>query len=173
MRGSDSKSCDMKRCTSPLSLGGRGVEGEGDKTSNTMNRDPLSIERARNLRRETTPTERILWKHLRGRLFDGFRFCRQHPIGPFVVDFCCLSKRLVIELDGETHIGREQQDKDRSRWLEARGCQILRFWNTEIFEDLDSVLEVVYLACQKGPPHPYPLSLQGRGERANNLSNEV
>jgi len=104
---------------------------------------------ARKLRRELTPTEKILWPKLRARRFAGFRFRRQQPIDRFVVDYFCSRAKLIVELDGETHLGREEADKVRQAFLEGLGYVVIRFWNNQIFDECDAVLEAIYQACTK------------------------
>jgi very-short-patch-repair endonuclease len=91
------------------------------------------------------PAERILWSKLRSAQVEGTSFRRQHPIGPYVLDFYCPTLSLALELDGGQHGNPERNDKDRARdaWLRARGIQVLRFWNSDIFSNLDGVLEEI------------------------------
>jgi adenine-specific DNA-methyltransferase len=96
-----------------------------------------------------TPAERILWRHLRGRRFDGLKFRRQHPVGPFYADFACHECRLVVELDGESHLDDDYRDDRRTAWLDEHGWVVLRFWNTQVFDELDAVLDFVYRICQE------------------------
>ena len=124
-----------------------------------MYHDPRLIRNARRLRRELSSAEKILWARLRGRRFAGYRFRRQHLIDPYIADFCCAVAALVIELDGETHLGKEEADRTRQTYLESTGLKVLRFWNTDVFEGLDGVLEAVYRECQQRsqiPPRPQP-----------------
>ncbi len=107
------------------------------------------IERARELRRELTPAEKRLWRELLDRRCAGFKFRRQHIIGPFIVDFYCASCSLSIEIDGETHLGRELHDVQRQKFLEVQGLKILRFWNTEVYDDLEAVMEAIYIECEQ------------------------
>src|SRR5438105_901047 len=90
---------------------------------------------ARSLRKDDVPAETVLWQALRNRALGGFKFRRQHPIGPYIVDFACLSCKLVVEADGETHVTSAKRDLQRSAFLEASGWLVLRFWNTEIYEE--------------------------------------
>jgi very-short-patch-repair endonuclease len=103
---------------------------------------------ARTLRENPTEAERRLWSRLRKRQLDGYRFRRQAPLGPYVVDFACLAARLVIEVDGGQHSWRTEQDAMRKAWLEANGFQVLRFWNNEVQSNLDGVLETVRRTLQ-------------------------
>ncbi|HEY3304491.1 MAG TPA: DUF559 domain-containing protein [Candidatus Binatia bacterium] len=118
---------------------------------------------ARRLRRDQTETERRLWARLRARQLRGAKFRRQHPIGRFIADFCCLEYGLVIELDGGQHAMRAEVDQRRSAFLGRRGFRVLRFWDNQVLEDIDAVLEKIVEALRD--PHPYPLP--GR-ERVNN-----
>jgi len=92
------------------------------------------IQRARGLRTEMTDAEVRLWIRLRGEQIDGYRFRRQVPMGPYVVDFACLKARLVIEVDGGQHAEALERDDRRTAWLEARGFRVLRFWNTDVLQ---------------------------------------
>jgi|SRR5690606_21969395 len=103
---------------------------------------------ARALRKNSTDAEERLWSRLRRRQLDGWRFRRQVPLGPYVVDFACLAARLVIEVDGSQHSWRAEHDAARTSWLEANGFQVLRFWNNEVHSNLDGVLETVRRALQ-------------------------
>jgi very-short-patch-repair endonuclease len=96
---------------------------------------------AREMRKNMTPAERLLWSHLRRHLF-GFHFRRQVPIGQFIVDFACLSRRIVVEVDGRHHLG-DLQDQERDRWLAARGFRVLRFQNEVILTNIDSALATI------------------------------
>ena len=100
---------------------------------------------ARHLRREQTDVERKLWYALRDRRFHGFKFRRQQPIGPYVVDFVCFEAKLVIELDGAQHGQSEIEAYDRARTerLAADGFRVLRVWNNEMIENFDGVLDTI------------------------------
>ncbi|MBB4366086.1 very-short-patch-repair endonuclease [Bradyrhizobium sp. CIR18] len=102
---------------------------------------------AKKLRANSTPHERILWRALKELPMDGSHFRRQAPIGPYVVDFFCPAKRLIIELDGGHHNEDDvaAQDLERQRWLENEGYRVIRFWNSEIGSDLTAVLERIYV----------------------------
>ena len=97
---------------------------------------------ARTLRREMTPAERRLWSILRLRGVDGYRFRRQFPIGPFVVDFACLQVRLVIEADGGQHM-ESAMDAERDAFLRSKGFRVVRFWNHDIIANLEGVHAVI------------------------------
>jgi very-short-patch-repair endonuclease len=119
----------------------------------------------RQLRRGTTETERRLWQHLRGRQMGGFKFRRQHPLGCYVLDFVCLEAGLVVEVDGGQHVDRADSDSARTRWLEQRGFQVLRFWNHEVWQHIEEVKAVIERALLLGsqPPSLPSPSQGGRG----------
>ena len=104
---------------------------------------------AKQMRKEATPAEQRLWKHLRTKQFGGFKFRRQHLIPPYIVDFFCAAHRLVIELDGESHIGKEVYDAEREQFLTQQGLTVLRFWDTEIYENLQDVLAAIEYSLAK------------------------
>jgi len=98
--------------------------------------------KARNLRQDETEAEYRLWNELRNRLLNGHKFTRQVPLGPYVADFVCREKCLVIELDGAQHSG-SLSDVVRSRWLNEKGYSVLRFWNDEILRERRAVLDTI------------------------------
>lgn len=115
----------------------------------------LILERARRLRREQTDAETLLWSQLRNRRLAGEKFRRQHPIEPYIVDFICLSRRLIIELDGGQHAEkRKTYDRKRDDYLRARGFRVLRFWNNEVYEDLDGILGRIQRELEAEIPGP-------------------
>ena len=121
----------------------------------------------KSLRKSQTDAESILWHYLRNRNFQNHKFRRQHTLCGYIVDFVCLEKKLVVELDGGQHAEVIDYDSARTLKLEADGFQILRFWNNEIFNSMDSVLEVIYKAL-KNTPHPPQKArrpTRGRGEK--------
>lgn len=105
---------------------------------------------ARRLRCETSDAERALWLRLRDRRLGGLKFRRQTPIGPYIVDFVCLERELVVEIDGGQHMATAQRAKDeeRTRWLETQGFMVLRFWNDEVLNQMEAVLERILRACE-------------------------
>jgi very-short-patch-repair endonuclease len=113
-------------------------------------------QRARELRQQMTPAEVILWDRLRGRRLGGFKFRRQHPIGPYIADFYCATRRLVIEVDGNIHLGQAEADEQRSRRLAEYGYRVLRVSNQEIESDLESVICHILEACHAGSDSPLP-----------------
>ena len=104
---------------------------------------------ARTLRRNQTDAERKMWRALRGRQLAGYKFRRQYPIQTYIVDFVCLDARLVIELDGGQHADRIEADANRTRALEACGFHVVRFWNHEVIENCDGVLDTVLAVLKR------------------------
>ncbi|HEY7035296.1 MAG TPA: endonuclease domain-containing protein [Thermomicrobiales bacterium] len=102
-----------------------------------------NVDAARLLRQHTTPAEDILWPHLRDRRLTGLKFRRQHPVGPFVLDFCCPTVRLAIELDGPVHDQQPDRDENRTQALTASGYHVLRFTNDAVIHNLDTVLNQI------------------------------
>jgi very-short-patch-repair endonuclease len=96
--------------------------------------------RAQQLRQEHTPAEAILWDRLRNRRLDGFKLRRQHPIGRFIVDFCCVEQRLSVEIDGSVHDQQADYDQARTEWLQTAGYQVIRYSNDQIDQDINAVL---------------------------------
>jgi very-short-patch-repair endonuclease len=124
--------------------------------------------RARALRRRMTDAERLLWRHLRNRELGGWKFRRQYPVGTFIVDFICVEKSLVIEVDGGQHATNEELDNQRSAYLNKMGYRVLRFWNNEVLQETEGVLTAIFAILandkQNSPsPQPSPPS----GERGN------
>jgi very-short-patch-repair endonuclease len=121
---------------------------------------------ARQLRSKQTDAENLLWSHLRAHRLFGLKFRRQQPIGIYVVDFLCPEKKLIVELDGGQHQERAEYDEVRDAWLESEGYTVLRYWNNEVMENLEGVLEDIGRVAgifAESPPSPQPLSPQGRG----------
>jgi len=104
------------------------------------------ISKARKLRQNSPEPEKILWQYLRNKRFHGFKFRRQHPLGNYVVDFVCLSKKLVVELDGRQHLNNLHYDKVRDNFLIGKGYSVLRFWNHDFMLQREKVLEEIYRA---------------------------
>ncbi|MCH9757036.1 MAG: endonuclease domain-containing protein [Gammaproteobacteria bacterium] len=100
--------------------------------------------KARSLRQTSTPAEQKLWQYLRNKKFNGSKFRRQFPIGPYIVDFVCLNKKLIIELDGSQHLEQIDYDAERTRYLMHFNFRVLRFWNNEVFNQFPSVLERIF-----------------------------
>lgn len=92
------------------------------------------------LRKCSTKSEAILWKHLRCRQLDGYKFRRQHPFGPFILDFFCAEKRLVIEIDGPVHEQQRERDQERQTLIEGTGYTVLRFSADQVEKDITTVI---------------------------------
>ena len=118
---------------------------------------------AQRLRREMTDAERRIWAQVRGRRFGGFKFKRQWSLGPYVVDFCCIDRKLVVEIDGGQH--SEARDVRRTKALEAMGYRVVRFWNNDVFGNLEGVLTNLLAELETGP-RPGPLPQAGEGAEA-------
>lgn len=108
------------------------------------------------LRQNATDAERLLWQRLRSRQLAGYKFRRQATVGPYIVDFLCVGTKLVIEADGGQH--SPDRDAERTAWLEARGLRVARFWNNDILQNIDGVLQSIQLLLEKEEkPSPNPL----------------
>lgn len=107
--------------------------------------------RARRLWRNMSDAENKLWAELRGRRVSGLKFRRQHLIGPYIADFVCHDPKLVVELDGGQHGQDEHLEDDavRTEWFEAKGFKVLRFWNNDVIQTTNSVLEMILLEIDK------------------------
>jgi len=110
---------------------------------------------ARELRKAMTDAERRLWQRLRGEQL-GVKFRRQHPFENYVLDFVCLDRGLAIEVDGSQHADDKQYDDQRTERLIAAGFQVLRFWNNEVLNETDAVVQTIWDALNPSPPRPSP-----------------
>jgi very-short-patch-repair endonuclease len=117
---------------------------------------------AKGMRHQPTNAETLIWTALRGARLQGFKFKRQQPIGAYIVDFVCFEHSLIIEIDGGQHGDEVSKDRERSNWLRRQGFRVLRFWNNEVMERKDDVLESIIRALREYPS-PQPLSHKGRG----------
>lgn len=124
---------------------------------------------AKHLRRNMTSAEHLLWRHLRAHRFDGQKFRRQQPIGPYVVDFVNFSARVIVEADGGQHVA-SPEDAVRDAWLKAQGFQVLRFWNDDILQRTEAVLEAIWNALWEAPLSPDPSPARGEGRQAESDS---
>ena len=123
--------------------------------------------RAKQLRQEPTEAEARLWNRLRRKQLDGFRFRRQVPIDSYIVDFFCPTAKLIVEVDGGQHANKSDYDKSDydkrwTKWLEARGYRVLRFWNNEVLGNTDGVIAEILRTVRESPP-PYPSPSRGEG----------
>lgn len=114
-----------------------------------MKRKKLT-ELARNLRGRSTPAEIELWKILRNRGVGGYKFVRQFPIPPYIVDFCCRERKVVIELDGGGHLDKEHSDREQEKFLESLGYRVVRFNNNQIIKEINQVYEVILSTLSNG-----------------------
>jgi very-short-patch-repair endonuclease len=131
-----------------------------------------TLAKAQRLRNEMTDAERRLWSVLRNRQLNGAKFRRQQPIGPFIADFACQERRLIVEADGGQH-ANNVRDARRTEFLESKGYRVLRFWNNDILNNLDGVAQVI--AAALSTPHPAQAALESpspsRGEGFSGASN--
>jgi adenine-specific DNA-methyltransferase len=109
-------------------------------------------EKARELRSQMTNAESLLWKQLKGRRFQGFKFRRQRPLGPYILDFICLEAGLVIEIDGGQHNEQQAHDQARTALIETQGLTVIRFWNHEVLNETPAVLEKIWQTLQALTP---------------------
>ncbi len=114
---------------------------------------------AKRLRKRQTDAENLLWNRLRAKQMNGLRFRRQEPVGQYIVDFLNYEVRMVIEVDGGQHAGTKARDNKRDAWLTDQGFRVLRFWDNEVLNNIEGVVETIRKAIS---PSPSP-SRQGRG----------
>ena len=111
------------------------------------------MRRATELRSEQTPAERKLWAYLRGRKIKGVKFRRQHAIGNYIVDFCAVKEKLIIELDGSQHLDQSEYDEERTTYLETQGYNVIRFWNNQVMNNTsESILAIEYALEERNDP---------------------
>ncbi len=118
---------------------------------------------ARELRKNMTDAERRLWSRLRRRQFAECKFRKQAPIGTYIVDFVCFERKLIVELDGGQHVLRSLEDERRTAWLNSQGFRVLRYWNHDVFEDIDTMLEAIWSALHAADGEPPTLALPHKG----------
>jgi very-short-patch-repair endonuclease len=99
-----------------------------------------TLTRARRLRRDMTEAEKKLWYRIRGEQLEGHQFRKQVPLDPYILDFACLRKRLALEVDGSQHADISAAERERNRFLRAEGFVVIRYWNTEVLQNIDGVL---------------------------------
>ena len=109
-------------------------------------------ERARALRKDMTMAENRMWYFLRNKRLGGYKFLREYVIGNYIVDFICRDKKLILEIDGSQHMDAVVYDQVRTECLIANGYMVLRFWNNEVFNNIQGVLETVLSALNNVPP---------------------
>ena len=120
--------------------------------------------RAQQLRNSATKAERLLWRHLSRRQLEGFKFSRQMPVGPFICDFLCRERLLVVEVDGGQHADNSK-DAARTAFIEGQGYRVIRFWNNEVMGNLEGVLLTIAQALTSPPP-PTPSRMREGKSRA-------
>jgi very-short-patch-repair endonuclease len=125
-----------------------------------------ALAQSRSLRREMTDAERALWRHLRAGRLEGIKFRRQHPLPPYIADFCCIHARLIVEVDGSQHSPRS--DASRNQALESRGWRIARFWNHDVLLHTDAVVDEIWRLVADPALSPTPLPV-GEGQKARNI----
>lgn len=138
----------ITRCSSSSTSPGKGEvdrEAGGRGSASRFHRTRTMTTRARALRKVPTDAELRLWKALRRNQLNGLPFRRQHPIGPYVLDFYCPPAQVAIEIDGGQHTSERsrQHDQERSRWLHDHGIEVIRFWNNEVLSNLGGVLDAI------------------------------
>ena len=127
----------------------------------------MANQRARALRKQMTDAERLLWSYLRNRELGGWKFRRQYPVGPFIVDFICPEKNIVIEVDGGQHGENQELDEERSAYLNKMGYKVFRFWNNEVLQETEAVLDSIFAILTKekqNSPSPQPSPPSGERE---------
>jgi len=120
-----------------------------------------TLRRAKAMRSDMSQPERDLWTALRAHRFNGVKFSRQVPVGPYILDFAARARKLAIEVDGDTHAGNEAHDERRTAWLEEQGYHVIRFSNADVMHNLEGVLLVIEEVLRTAPLPT--LSPEGRG----------
>lgn len=113
--------------------------------------DPKLKPRRKELRHNETPEEKMLWDKLRRKNL-GYKFTRQYSVGPYILDFYCVKKRVAIELDGFYHLENKNYDKERDEYLNMNDIKVLRFWNSQISANMNEVLEKIIKELSSIPP---------------------
>jgi very-short-patch-repair endonuclease len=114
---------------------------------------PKVFKHAKELHRNMTPAESRLWARLRAHRMQGVHFRNQHAIGNYVVDFCAPRRKIIIELDGSQHLEQEEYDAERTAFLESKGYRVLRFWNNDVMNDIEGVLQAIAMALESESPN--------------------
>lgn len=125
-----------------------------------------TLAQSRRLRREMTDAERMLWRHLRAGRLEGIKFRRQHPLPPWIADFCCIDARLIVEVDGSQH--SPESDASRNHALESRGWRIARFWNHDVLLNTEAVVDEIWRLVADPTLTPTPLPT-GEGPKASEI----
>ena len=122
------------------------------------------VSKGRELRRDGSRAERICWHLLRDRRISGVKFRRQHPIGPYFADFACISRKLVIEIDGDHHAFQVAADARRTAAMEREGWRVLRFWANEAVQNPEGIWSAIKIALNERAQPPHPASPPSGGE---------
>ena len=128
--------------------------------------------KARQLRRNPTDVERLLWQRLRFWQVDDYKFRRQQPLGNYIVDFVCLQKRLIVELDGGQHAEQTNYDAERDAWLCHQGFTVLRFWNNDVLKNIEGVMELIVKSLQGTPTSILPRKGEGRRREPSSVGDK-
>ena len=131
----------------------------------------LERDEARRLRRSQSDAEHVLWTRLRAHRFLGLKFRRQHPIGPYIVHFCCIDKKLIVELDGSQHLENANYDSQRTAFLNRQGYRVIRFWNHEVLTGMEESLSGSNAFSRK--PSPETLAHRARGWRTGSKRRDL
>ncbi|MEJ0009211.1 MAG: endonuclease domain-containing protein [Alphaproteobacteria bacterium] len=124
-------------------------------------RKEQKLKNAKKLRKQLTEAERRIWHHLRAHRFQGVKFKRQCPIGPYICDFVSLNHKLIIELDGGQHASATTYDRKRDSFLKEQGFRVLRFWNHDVLAETDGVLQEILRLLHSPLPNPLPQAGEG------------
>src|SRR5215207_4669391 len=140
----------MRNSVLPLPQLRFSIGGGREGVENTMHKrtTPRIFGRAKELHRNMSPAEAKLWQHLRAHRMGDVHFRNQHAIGNYIVDFCSPRKKLIIELDGSQHLEQQDYDEERTKYLEAHGYRVLRFWNNDVMNNTEFVLQVIWNALK-------------------------
>jgi very-short-patch-repair endonuclease len=149
-----------RRATSPASTRGRKLPSTREGGAHFRMRTRFAagllhgtlLRHSRELRKDATDAERWLWAHLRKKNLEGARFRRQYPIEGFIVDFCCIRGRLIVEVDGSQHVENIPYDDQRTRIIELQGFHVLRFWNGDVMQNVDGVVEMIFETLRGASP---------------------
>lgn len=126
-------------------------------------------------RTDQTDAEKLLWRYLRNRQLNGYKFRRQYPIYNYILDFYCVENKIAIELDGSQHEKRKIYDEIRTKELQKLGIRVIRFWDNDVLQNIDGVLEQILMKVENisnKKPHPGPL-LKGEGKSYTGKGNDL
>jgi very-short-patch-repair endonuclease len=138
-------------------------EGEGGGASGVKRLITLG----KTLRKRPTDAEQLLWRYLKMKQMEGLKFRRQQPIDNYIVDFVCFENRIIIEVDGGQHAAENNKDRERDSYLQQLGFKVLRFWNNEVLQNTNGVLETIRENGLPHPPHkPHP-AREGKKSQAS------